>query len=167
MTISLIAAVAANGVIGRGGKLPWKLPDDMARFRALTMGRPIIMGRSTFDSLGRPLAGRRNIVLSRAPGLTVEGCVVVPTLDAARRAAAGEPSRLPVEEAFVIGGAEVYALFLPEARRLYLTWIDADVDGDATFPPVDWSQWRVTREIRGDPGAALPHRFVDYERSGG
>ena len=167
MTISLIAAVAANGVIGRGGKLPWKLPDDMARFRALTMGHPVIMGRPTFESLGRPLAGRRNIVLTRAPGLAVEGCVVVHSLDAARQAAAGETSRLPAEEAFVIGGAAVYALFLPEARRLYLTWIDAEVDGDATFPAVDWSQWRVTSERRGDPGAAPPHRFVDYERSGG
>ena len=168
MTISLIAAVAANGVIGRGGKLPWRLPDDMARFKALTMGHPVIMGRSTFESLGRPLAGRRNIVMSRDPGRKIEGCVVVSSLDAARRAAAGEGARVPAEEeAFVIGGAAIYALFLPEAHRLYLTWIDAEVDGDATFPAVDWNQWRVTNESRGDAGSALPHRFVDYERSGG
>ena len=166
MTISLIAAVAANGVIGRGGKLPWRLPDDMARFKALTMGHPVIMGRPTFESLGRPLAGRRNIVLSRNPALSIEGCVVVSSMEAAREAAAEETAPAG-GEAFVIGGAALYALFLPEARRMYLTRIDAAVDGDATFPAVDWSKWRVTSETRGPPGAALPHRFVDYERSGG
>jgi len=166
VTISLIAAVAANGVIGDRGKLPWRLPDDMARFRALTMGHPVIMGRPTFESLGRPLAGRRNIVLSRDPGRRIEGCVVVSSLDAAREAAADEAARAG-GEAFVIGGAAVYAMFLPEARRMYLTWIDAMMDGDTTFPAVDWSLWRVTSETRGPPAAAIPHRFVDYERSGG
>jgi len=165
VTISLIAAVAANGVIGSRGKLPWKLPDDMARFRALTMGHPVIMGRPTFESLGRPLVGRRNIVLSRDPERRIEGCVVVSSLDAAREAAA-VPAAPAGGEAFVIGGAAVYALFLPEARRMYLTWIDAEIDGDATFPAVDWSQWRVIGETRGPPAAVLPHRFVDYERSG-
>jgi len=166
VTISLIAAVAANGVIGRRGKLPWKLPDDMARFRALTMGHPVIMGRSTFESLTKPLAGRRNIVLSRDPGRKIEGCIVVSSPEDARRAAAAGAAPAG-GEAFVIGGAALYAAFLPEARRMYLTWIDADVEGDATFPPVDWSQWRVSSETLGPPGAALPHRFVDYERSGG
>jgi dihydrofolate reductase len=160
VTISLIAAIAANGVIGRGGRLPWKLPDDMARFKILTTGHPVIMGRSTFESLGRPLAGRRNIVLSRNPRLRIEGCTVVHSAEEASRAAAGSAE----EEAFVIGGAEVYARFLPRARRLYITWVDADVDGDATFPAVDWSRWRVTGETRGRSGT-LPHRFVDYERS--
>jgi dihydrofolate reductase len=168
VTISLIAAIASNGVIGDRGKLPWRLPDDMARFRALTMGHPVIMGRPTFESLGRPLAGRRNIVLSRDPGRKIEGCVVVHSLEAARRAAAIETAGVPEGgEAFVIGGAALYALFLPEAQRLYLTWIDAEVGGDATFPAVDWRQWRVISETRGPPGAALPHRFVDYERAGG
>ena len=162
MTISLIAAVAANGVIGNRGALPWKLPDDMARFRRLTMGHALIMGRSTFASLGRPLAGRRNIVLSRDTSLRIEGCLVVHSPEEAREAAAAD--RAPEgEEAFVIGGAAVYGLFLAEARRLYITWIDMDVTGDAKFPAVDWNDWRIARESAGAAGE-LPHRFVDYER---
>lgn len=165
MTISLIAAVAANGVIGVRGALPWNLPDDMARFRRLTMGRAVIMGRSTFASLKKPLAGRRNIVLSRDASLRIEGCLVVQSRIAALEAAeaghvAGD------DEAFVIGGAAVYALFLPEAHRIYMTWIDVDVTGDARFPAVDWSAWRIAREAAGPAEAAgeFPHRFVDYER---
>jgi len=164
MTISLIVAVAANGVIGNRGALPWRLPDDMARFRRITMGHAVIMGRSTFESLRKPLAGRRNIVLSRDVSLRIEGCVVVHSREEAREAAAGAN-----DEAFVIGGAAVYDLFLAEARRMYITWIDADVTGDALFPAVDWSAWRITNESAGAPGAAgaLPHRFVDYERKPG
>jgi dihydrofolate reductase len=161
VTTSLIAAVARNGVIGNRGALPWKLSDDMARFRKLTMGHAVIMGRSTFESLRKPLQGRRNIVLTRNTGLRLEGCIIVHSPRGAREAAAGEA------EAFVIGGAAVYGLFLPEADRLYLTWIDAEVPGDTLFPPVDWREWRVTRETAGSspgPGASLPHRFVDYER---
>jgi dihydrofolate reductase len=165
VTISLIAAVAANGVIGNRGALPWKLPDDMARFRRLTMGHAVIMGRSTFASLRKPLAGRRNLVLSRDASLQIAGCLVVHSraeaLEAAEtgHAAGGD-------EAFVIGGAAVYGLFLPEAHRLYMTWIDAEVTGDAVFPEVDWSAWRITRESAGpaEAGGGLPHRFVDYER---
>ncbi len=160
MTISLIAAVAANGVIGNRGALPWKLPDDMARFRRLTMGHAVIMGRSTFASLRKPLAGRRNIVLSRDTSLRIGGCLIVHSREEALEAAAGD------EEAFVIGGASVYRLFLPEAHRMYVTWIDAEVTGDAVFPAVDWSAWRITRESAGpaEAGGGLPHRFVDYER---
>jgi dihydrofolate reductase len=160
VTISLIAAVAANGVIGNRGALPWKLPDDMARFRRLTMGHAVIMGRSTFASLRKPLAGRRNIVLSRDTSLRIGGCLIVHSREEALEAAAGD------EEAFVIGGASVYRLFLPEAHRMYVTWIDAEVTGDAVFPAVDWSAWRITRESAGpaEAGGGLPHRFVDYER---
>jgi dihydrofolate reductase len=159
VTISLIAAVAANGVIGNRGALPWRLPDDMARFRELTMGHAVIMGRSTFESLRKPLRGRRNIVLSRTVGLRIYGCLVVNSLQGALEAAADD-------KAFVIGGAAVYELFLPGTHHLYLTWIDAEVTGDTVFPPVDWREWRVIREIAGapDPGGAFPHRFVDYER---
>jgi len=159
MTVSLIAAVAANGVIGRDGALPWRLPGDLARFKRLTVGHPVIMGRSTFQSMGRALAGRTNIVLTRDVGLRLQGCTVVHGAEEALRAA----SETGTQEAFVIGGAEVYALFLPGARRMYLTWVDAEVDGDAAFPEVDWSQWRVTSETPG-PEGSLPHRFVDYER---
>jgi len=164
VTISLIAAVAANGVIGNRGALPWRLPDDMARFRALTMGHAVIMGRPTFESLGRPLAGRRNIVLSRNSGLRIDGCRVVHSLREAREAAREEGGER--EEVFVMGGAAVYAEFLAEARRLYLTWIEAAVPGDAMFPEVEWSAWRLVRETPGAPHAAWPHRFVDYERIG-
>jgi dihydrofolate reductase len=162
VTTSLIAAIAHNGVIGNKGALPWKLPDDMARFRQLTMGHAVIMGRSTFESLGKPLRGRRNIVLSRNAGLRLEGCIVVHTPRGAREAAAED------SEAFVIGGAAVYALFLPEADRLYLTWIDAEIPGDTLFPTVNWSEWRAVREAPGSPpgpGVSHPHRFVDYERA--
>lgn len=165
MTISLIAAVAANGVIGVRGALPWRLPDDMARFRRLTMGHAVIMGRSTFASLRKPLAGRRNIVLSRDASLRIEGCLVVNSREEAREAAAGDRAA-GEDEAFVIGGAAVYELFLPEAHRLYMTWIDVNVPGDAIFPAVDWSAWRIAREVAGPAEAAgtFPHRFVDYER---
>jgi dihydrofolate reductase len=161
VTISLIAAVAANGVIGNRGALPWRLPDDMARFRRLTMGHAVIMGRATFESMGKPLAGRRNIVLSRDASLRIGGCLVVHSPEEAREAAEGKSAE--DDETFVIGGAAVYDLFLAEARRLYITWIDVDVPGDAMFPAVDWNAWSITRESAGAAGE-LPHRFVDYER---
>lgn len=161
MTVSLVAAIAANRVIGAGGALPWRIPDDMARFRRLTMGHAVIMGHATFASLGRPLEGRRNIVLTRARDLQIRGCAVVHSMEESL-AAAGAPAA-PGGEVFVIGGASVYGLFLPGARRLYITWIDAAAQGDALFPEVAWDEWNRVRET---PGNALPvpHRFVDYER---
>jgi dihydrofolate reductase len=157
MPFSLIAAIAAHRVIGDRGRLPWRLPDDMARFRRLTMGHAVLMGRATFDSIGKPLAGRRTIVLTRAEGLTLPGCEVVHTVQA-DAAAAGDG------ETFVIGGAAVYEQFLPLASRMYLTLIDAEVPGDALFPVVAWEEWRIVAEEAGPSGAALPHRFLDYER---
>jgi dihydrofolate reductase len=161
--LSLIAAVAANGVIGNRGALPWRLPDDMARFRELTLGHAVIMGRSTFESLGRPLKRRRNVVLSRNDGLQIDGCIVVHSVESARKAVEGD------DEAFVIGGAAVYSLFLPTADRLYITWIDAEVPGDTLFPPVDWREWKVIRQSAAPAGETgeLPHRFVDYSRAAG
>jgi dihydrofolate reductase len=160
MTVSLVAAVAANGVIGDRGTLPWRLPDDLARFRRLTIGHTLIMGRRTFQSIGRPLKDRRTIVLSREAGLRLEGCLVVHSPDAAREAAADEP------EVFVVGGSAIYRQFLPAAGRMYLTWIDREVPGDARFPEVDWDQWRIVAEAAGAPNADWPHRFIDYERRG-
>jgi dihydrofolate reductase len=160
VTVSLIAAVAANRVIGNRGRLPWHLPDDLARFRRLTIGHSVIMGRSTFLSMGRPLSRRKNIVLSRDPGFSPGGCRVVHS----REEALAESD---VEETFIIGGAAVYALFLPIAARLYITRIDRDVEGDTLFPDVIWRDWKVAAET---PGAAqpeeFPHRFVDYDRAG-
>lgn len=159
MSVSLIAAVAANRVIGYRGSLPWRLPDDLSRFRRLTMGHPVIMGHATFDSMGTPLAGRRNIVLTRATGLRIPGCDVAHSPEQAL-AAAGD------QETFIIGGAAIYALFLPLADLMYLTLIDAEVPGETLFPDVRWEEWRIVRETPGrmDPRRPLPHRFVDYGR---
>jgi dihydrofolate reductase len=165
-TVSLIAAVASNRVIGTQGSMPWRIPGDLRRFKRLTMGHPVIMGRSTFLSLGKPLPGRINIVLTQDPSLRIPGCTVVHSREEALRAAESGP-----EEVFVIGGASVYALFLPLAARMYITWVDAEVPGDTLFPEVAWDQWRVLRETAGPaagPGpaapAVLPYRFVDYVR---
>lgn len=168
MIVSLVAAVSSNGVIGNHGALPWKLPSDMARFRRLTMGHAVIMGRRTFSSLRKPLAGRRNLVLSRDTALQIEGCRVVGSPEAALKAAEDGRSAGD-DEVFVIGGAAIYALFLAGADRLYITWIDAEITGDTLFPAVDWGAWQVTREEAGtgeDPGE-LPCRFVDYARKPG
>ncbi len=167
MTVSLIAAVAANRVIGSRGRIPWHIPDDMARFRRLTLGHPVIMGRATFDSLGKPLAGRINIVLTRDPSRAIPGCVVARSPEEALQAAAGAGGApaAAADEVFVIGGAAVYALFLPTATRLYMTWIDAELPGESFFPEVAWESWRVVRESAAPPAAGvLPHRFVDYVR---
>jgi dihydrofolate reductase len=159
MQIVVIAAVARNGVIGREGTLPWRLPDDLARFKALTVGAPIVMGRKTYESIGRPLPKRTNVVLSRTAG-AIEGCVVVRTIDDAI-AAAGDADTLSV-----IGGEAVYAAFLPRADRLELTEVEADVEGDARFPDFDRDAFRVTREERHEADARHAHafRFVTYER---
>jgi dihydrofolate reductase len=139
--VSIVVATDDHGGIGLGGGLPWHLPEDLKRFKALTMGKPIVMGRRTHDSIGRPLPGRHNIVISRQPGLRIEGCTVVDSLDAAL-AAAG-----PVPEVVVIGGADVYRLALPGAETLYLTRVHADVGADTFFPALDAADWEeVARE---------------------
>jgi dihydrofolate reductase len=139
--VSIVVATDDHGGIGLGGRLPWHLPEDLKRFKALTMGKPIVMGRRTHDSIGRPLPGRHNIVISRQPGLRIEGCTVVDSLDAAL-AAAG-----PVPEVVVIGGADVYRLALPCAETLYLTRVHADVGADTFFPALDAADWEeVARE---------------------
>jgi dihydrofolate reductase len=158
MPFSLIAAVARNRVIGDRGKLPWHLPGDMARFRRLTLGHAVLMGRATFASLGKPLPGRRNIVLSRDTALQLPGCEVVHSVQEAAEAAGDA-------ESFIIGGATLYQEFLPISLRMYLTMIEADVPGDTLFPRVDWNQWRIIAETPGGAGtAALPYNFIDYER---
>ena len=158
--ITIIVAMAANRVIGAHGGLPWKLPDDMARFKRLTMGYPVVMGRATFESMGKPLAGRRNIVLTRTRGFTIDGCEVVGSREEAMERVGA------ADTVFIIGGARVYELFLPIAQRLAITWIDRDVAGDTLFPVVDWSEWRLigSSATVSDAENRFPHRFVDYER---
>jgi dihydrofolate reductase len=159
-SISIVAAMDRNRLIGRGNALPWRLPADLARFKAITWGHPILMGRRTFESLGRALPGRTNIVLTRDPAYRAEGAVVVRGLDQALDAA-GE-----AEEVFVIGGASFYAQCLPLAQRLYLTRVDAELEGDAWFPSFDEDEWReVAREVH-DADARNPHpyAFVVLER---
>jgi dihydrofolate reductase len=144
MTVSLIVAVARNGVIGRDGDLPWRLPDDQKRFRELTTGHHVIMGRKTWESIGKPLPRRTSVVLSRTAGFAPAGCVVVGDLDEALALARASGD----DEAFVIGGTAVYALALPRADRVYLTRVDADLPGDAHFPPFEKEEWReVRREV--------------------
>lgn len=140
--ISLIVAASTNNAIGLRGDLPWRLSDDLKRFKAVTIGKPIIMGRKTWDSIGRPLPGRQNIVITRQPGFLAEGCDVVASV-AEAVAIAGD-----VDEVMVIGGSQIYDLALPSADRIYLTRVHAEVMGDAFFPEVDESRWRLVSEER-------------------
>ena len=133
--ISLIVAMAQNGVIGHENSLPWRLPEDLKRFRSFTLGKPILMGRKTFESIGRPLPGRTNLVLTRDRSWSAAGVVVVHSVEEAL-ARAGSSNEL-----VAIGGAEIYRLLLPFARRIYLTHVHADVPGDITFPEFDSTQW--------------------------
>lgn len=159
--ISLIAAVARNGVIGRDGTIPWRIPGDLPRFRRLTMGHPVIMGRRTWESLGRPLPGRRNIVVSRATGIAAQGAEVAPSLQAALA------SCRDAAEVFLIGGTGIYREGLPLADRLLLTEIDADIEGDAYFPEFARTQWREVEREPHPASDAFPHRYayVTYERA--
>ena len=157
--VSLAAAVARNGVIGVENRLPWRLPDDLRRFRALTWGKPIVMGRRTHESIGRPLPGRRNVVVTRR-GPVMEGCERADSLAAALALTAAAP------ETVVIGGARCYREALPIAARLYLTRIEADFEGDTWFPAWDPGAW-IERERECVPaGAPLPfgYAFVVLER---
>jgi len=161
MILSLIVAMSENGVIGRDGRLPWKLPADMARFKALTMGHPIIMGRKTYESIGRPLPGRRNIVLSSRPEFAPAGVEVVPSWEAAMERVSAE------DEVFVIGGRAVYRKALPDANRLYLTLVAGDVEGDTFFGLPGGSDWKlVSEEFRAaDQDHAFDLWFKVYERA--
>ncbi len=144
-------------MIGRDNRLPWHLSDDLKRFRALTMGHHVIMGRRTWESIGRLLPGRTMVVVTRNPGYAVPGCLVAHSLGEAVRMAGNDP------EVFVIGGAELYREALKIAARVYLTEVHAEVEGDARFPDFERAAWReVSREAGSDP--ALPHDFVVYER---
>ena len=138
--VTLIVAAADNGVIGRENALPWHLPEDLKRFKRLTMGKPMIMGRKTFESIGKPLPGRLNIVVTRDTNYHREGVRVVHGVDEAIAAAAN------AAEVMVIGGSELFRLFLPRAGRVHLTRVHAQVDGDVTWPPLDPQTWEVVEK---------------------
>ena len=159
--VALVAAVAANGVIGAGNRLPWRLADDLRRFRALTLGHAVIMGRKTWESLPRALPERQNIVVTRQGDYRADGAELAPSF-----AAALARVRLP-EPAFCIGGGEIYRAALPYATTLHLTEIARDFDGDARFPPFERSDWRETaREDRPAEGPdGFPCAYVTYERA--
>ena len=161
--LSLIAALDRRSAIGKGNALPWHLPDDLKRFKKLTLGKPVLMGRKTAESLGRALPGRQNLVLTRSGRAPWEGMQAVASLDEALRAA----DAAAAEELCVIGGGEIYALALPMSTHLHLTHVDAVVDGaDAFFPAFDAAAWRVVSDQShsADARHAYGFRFVDYRR---
>ena len=158
--ISLIAALATNRVIGIENRLPWKLSDDLRHFKALTLGHHILMGRKTYESIGRPLPGRTTVIITRATLSAPDGCLVAHSIQDAIAACDGD------EEIFFVGGADLYRQALPLADRLYLTEIQADVKGDAWFPEFDRAQWNeVSRDRRTEETSGLEFHFVVYERS--
>ena len=165
--IVLIAAVAENGVIGAGGAMPWRLKSDMARFVALTMGRPIVMGRKTFESLPRgPLPGRTNIVVTRDAAYRADGAAVTTSFAAARAIALGDALRRFATEIAVIGGAEIYAQWMPSADRLEITEVHARPDGDTRFAAIAASEWEEVARVRNPAGPAdsADFSYVTYRR---
>ncbi|MCG2634082.1 MAG: type 3 dihydrofolate reductase [Gammaproteobacteria bacterium] len=160
MRLSLIAAVARNRVIGVNGELPWHLPADLKQFRKLTLGKPIIMGRATYESIGRPLPERLNIVISTNPNFQAPGCCVAQSLAEGIAAAGDTP------EVMIIGGEQLSRQALPQADRLYLTLVDAAVEGDRHFPDYDPNEWRESNRSCFDADAINPHGycFVELQR---
>ncbi|WP_375616508.1 dihydrofolate reductase [Bartonella sp. AP58NXGY] len=166
ISICFIAAVAENGVIGREGAMPWHLSTDLQRFKALTLGKPIIMGRKTWDSLGRPLPGRTNIVVTRDCTFNAEGAVVAHSLSQACSLATSVASQNDVKEIFIIGGGEIFQQGLPMADKIFLTEVLASIEGDSFFPVFDKEKWTIvqTQDIPKGDKDSHPTRFVVYER---
>lgn len=158
--LSVIAAIARNRTIGLDNTLPWRLPEDLKRFRAITTGHHIIMGRKTYESLGRLLPGRTTVIVSRNPAYQVPGAIVVESLQKAIAACGADA------EVFVIGGAQLYREALPMADKLYLTLINADFEGDAHFPQYDPAGWSETSRESGVGGDGLGYDFVEFVRRG-
>lgn len=162
--IVLVVAAAENGVIGKDGQMPWHLPADLRHFKRLTVGKPVVMGRRTFESIGKPLPGRHNIVLTRQPGWSAEGVTTVPNL-AEAIAAAGLNPQARAERIMVIGGSEIFALALPIATGIELTRIHISPEGDTFFATPDPAIWRETaREEHPAQGEAPAHSFISYAR---
>lgn len=166
LPLAMIAALAENRVIGIDNRLPWHLPADLKHFKALTLGKPIIMGRKTWDSLGRPLPGRLNLVVSRQASLQLEGAEVFTSLDAALQRADAWAREEEAEELMLIGGAQLYAEALPVAERLYLTRVALSPAGDAHFPEVDESRWHLASSIEHEATAETPaYAFEVWDRA--
>ena len=159
MQIALIAAMANNRVIGKGNQMPWHLPEDLRHFKAMTLGKPIVMGRKTFDSIGRPLPGRHNIVISRQEGLVIEGTTCVTSFEAAKKAAGD------VDELVVIGGGQLYAMTIGIADKLYLTEIDLEVEGDTFFPEWDDGTWLINVQESAVNDKDLGYRFIELVKN--
>lgn len=167
MDVVLIAAIAANGVVGRDNSLPWRLKSDLQHFRALTMGKPVVMGRRTFSSIGKPLPGRATIVVSRDQNFAAPGIVVAPSLAMAFAVARGEALRRGADEIFVAGGSEIYAQAMAAATRLAITEVHKSVEGDARFPPIDSDTWQeIARDAHAaGAGEEAAFSFVTYRRT--
>ncbi|GAA3412679.1 dihydrofolate reductase [Paenibacillus hodogayensis] len=158
-TVSMIVAMDRNRLIGADNRLPWRLPADMAFFKQTTMGHPVLMGRKTYESIGKPLPGRLNIVLTRDPNFSAEGCEIARTVDEALRIAGDR-------ELFVIGGAQVYELFAPIAMKLYVTQVEGDFAGDTHFQEIDENEWELAESRPGvvDERNVHAHDFLTYLR---
>lgn len=157
--ISVIAAMAKNRAIGINNTLPWHLPEDLKHFKTLTMGHHIIMGRKTYESIGRPLPGRTTVIVTRDPNYRMEGCLSANSIDAAIAVCAGD------DEIFFVGGAELYAQVINRADRLYITEIQADYAGDAFFPAFEAASWRETAREAHVSAAGLGYDFVTFSRT--
>ncbi|MGR2739648.1 dihydrofolate reductase [Billgrantia sp. Q4P2] len=163
--VAMIAAVSRNGVIGVDNKLPWHLPEDLKFFKRMTQAKPLIMGRKTFASIGRPLPGRLNIVVTRDETFRHDGVRVCHDLESALFLADQQATIDAVEEIMVMGGGEIYAQALPHASRIYLTEVDVEVEGDTRFPELDASEWQEVQRVPGTPHPGQPnYNFVQYER---
>ncbi len=166
LPLVLVAAVARNGIIGAKGGLPWRLSSDLKRFKALTLGKPLVMGRKTFESIGRPLPGRETIVVTRDPAFGPSGVLVAHDLDAGLDLAAEHARAMGADEITIGGGGEIYAQTIARASRLFITEIALDADGEARFPPIDPLQWRELSREMGERGPRdeADFAFVEYER---
>jgi dihydrofolate reductase len=167
LPLVLVAAVARNGVIGANGGLPWRLSSDLKRFKALTWGKPLVMGRKTFESIGRPLPGRDTIVVTRDPAFAPANVFLAHELDAALHLAAGRAKVMGAGEVIIGGGGEVYAQTIARATRLFITEVSLDAEGEARFPPIDLKKWREISRKTGERGPRddADFTFVSYERT--
>ncbi|ALC81344.1 MULTISPECIES: dihydrofolate reductase [Bacillus] len=161
MKVSIIVAMDKNQVIGKDNKLPWRLPRELQYVKKTTMGCPIIMGRKNYESIGRPLPGRRNIILTREKDYSAEGCEIVHSVEDVFKTCEGE------EEIFIFGGEQIYRLFLPYTEKLYITKIHYEFEGDTFFPEIDWNEWEEVSSLQGITDEKNPYTyyFHVYERA--